>query len=55
MHFEMEQRLNWIDAAGYLVATSQRPPDWPAVPERYCFELDVDSARIRGAPYLEHV
>ena len=55
MHFELENRLNWIDAAGYHVATSERPPDWPAAPERYYFELDVSSARIRGAPYLQHV
>ena len=55
MHFEVEGRLNWIDAAGYLVATSQRPPDWPAAPEQYYFELDVNRARIRGAPYLQHV
>ena len=55
LYYEATGRLNWIDAAGYLVATSQRPPDWPIAPERYHFQLDIDGSRISGAPYLPHV
>ncbi|MCY4598357.1 MAG: DEAD/DEAH box helicase [Acidobacteria bacterium] len=55
MHFEVKGRLNWIDGAGYLVATSRKPPDWPNEPEKYTFELDVERARVRGTPYLRHV
>ena len=55
MYFEVKNRLNWIDGAGYRVAISERPADWPAEPERYYFELDVASASIRGTPYLQHV
>ena len=55
MYFEAEGGLNWIDAAGYHVATSHRPQDWPNAPEQYHFQLDVDSSRISGALYLQHV
>lgn len=55
MHLEAGGRLSWIDAAGYLVATSEKPGEWPNAPERYLFQLDVERSRISGAPYLQHV
>ena len=54
MHFEENGALNWIDAAGYLVATSLRPREWPPEPHRFHFQLDVDSASVSGSPYLQH-
>lgn len=54
MCFGSGDDLNWIDAAGYLVATSPRPPDWPADPFGLHFQLDVDAARVTGSPYLRH-
>ncbi len=54
MHMEGNGGLNWIDPAGYLVATSLRPREWPPEPHLFHFQLDVDSARISGAPYLQH-
>ena len=54
MHFEENGGLNWIDAAGYLVATSPRPREWPPEPHRFHFQLDVDSASVSGSPYLQH-
>ena len=54
MHFEENGGLNWIDAAGYLVATSPRPREWPPEPHRFHFQLDVESASVCGSPYLQH-
>ena len=52
MYLEVEDQLHWIDAAGYLVAKSQRPHDWPSVPQTYHFQLNIDNSRITGSPYL---
>jgi hypothetical protein len=54
MHFEVEGVLNWIDPAGYVVAQSARPREWPAALDAYDFELDVANAVVRGAPYQPH-
>jgi hypothetical protein len=54
MHVETNGGLSWIDPAGYEVATSAQPRDWPAAPDRYQFVLDVASARVRGSIYQPH-
>jgi hypothetical protein len=54
MHYEHDGGLNWIDPAGYLVATSPRPRNWPPDPDRIHFQLNVDRSRINGSPYLQH-
>jgi hypothetical protein len=55
MHFPSERGLTWIDPAGYVVARSQRPADWPDVIERHSFVLNVDSSRVEGELYLPHL
>jgi hypothetical protein len=46
-------RLRWVDPAGYLLATSERPPGWSAVYlDKFDFFLDVDRQAIRIEPYL---
>ena len=54
MPVDTNEQLNWIDAAGYLVATSPKPYDWPRDLGRIHFQLDVPRARIAGSPYLRH-
>ncbi len=49
-----EDRVSWIDPAGYAVAQSPKPSNWPAIPADYSFELDVRSAQVRGKPYLPY-
>jgi len=50
----VNDRLNWIDPAGYTVAYSDLPPDWSDQLSRYRFELSVDTCTINGEPYLPH-
>jgi hypothetical protein len=54
MQFEGAGVLNWIDPAGYLVAQSTKPREWPPVLDAYDFELDVANASVRGARYQPH-
>jgi hypothetical protein len=54
LHVETAQGLVWIDAAGYEVATSARPREWPAEPHRYQFVLDIAASRIDGLVYQPH-
>jgi len=54
VHIEMTEGLAWIDPAGYEVATSPRPHEWPAEPDRYQFVLDVAASRIDGLVYQPH-
>lgn len=44
--------LRWIEPAGYTVARSQRPQEWPTVLSNYDFDLDVRESRISATPYL---
>lgn len=46
--------LIWIDPAGYTVARSEKPRDWPEKPSTFEFELDVSRATIEGKTYLLH-
>jgi len=51
---EVDNRLIWIDPAGYIVARSDTPHDWPDKPSTFEFELDVSNATIVGNAYLRH-
>ncbi len=55
MHFTSGSGLTWIDPAGYVVARSQRPADWPELNDRHSFVLNVDSSRVEGEVYLPHL
>ncbi len=44
--------LTWIDPAGYQVARSETPADWPADPSSFEFTLDVLASRITGKSYV---
>lgn len=46
--------LTWIDPAGYTVARSLKPADWPEVPASYHFELNVPTAVVVGTAYLSY-
>ncbi len=48
------ERLTWIDPAGYEVATSSKPDDWPEDPTAFDFELDVRDEQVKGEAYLRH-
>jgi hypothetical protein len=47
-----EEGLLWIDPAGYTVARSARPQDWPARPSAYDFDLNVRDSTVSAQPYL---
>lgn len=49
---EDESTLLWIDPAGYTVARTERPANWPETTRAYDFELNVNEAIVRGRPYL---
>lgn len=51
---EVEGRLIWVDSAGYMVARSEKPIDWPDNPSTFEFELAVPDRRIVGNPYLRY-
>jgi hypothetical protein len=51
---EVEDRLIWVDPAGYMVARSEKPGDWPDNPSIFEFELDVPDTRIVGNQYLRY-
>lgn len=52
--FEVPGLLIWLDPAGYIVARSGKPDDWPDNPSTFEFELTVSDTRIRGNPYLRY-
>ena len=49
-----DNRLIWIDPAGYVVATSEKPVNWPDNPSTFEFDLDVRNEEIVGNAYLQH-
>ena len=51
---EVDAHLIWIDPAGYRVARSEKPRDWPDDPSTFEFELNVSDATIVGSAYLRH-
>ena len=51
---ETDGVISWITPAGYVVARSRRPREWPDGLEGYEFTLDVQRALVRGLPYLPH-
>jgi hypothetical protein len=51
---EVDDRLIWIDPAGYTVARSEKPGDWPDNPSTFEFHLDISDAKIVGNAYLRH-
>lgn len=46
--------LIWIDPAGYTLARSDKPRDWPDKPSSFEFELDVSGTTIVGSAYLRN-
>ena len=44
----------WLDPAGYEVARSVKPGDWPEKPAAFQFELLVALSFVIGEPYLPH-
>jgi len=44
----------WLDPAGYEVARSVKPGDWPEKPALLQFELLVAVSLVIGEPYLPH-
>ena len=44
----------WLDPAGYEVARSVKPGDWPEKPALFQFELLVAVSVVIGEPYLPH-
>lgn len=51
---DISNGLLWIDAAGYSVARSRVPADWPENPATFEFELDVRRRAVLGNAYLPH-
>ena len=51
---EIKNRLIWIDPAGYTVARSTKPIDWPKVPANYTFEFHVRDAVVFGKAFLPY-
>lgn len=54
MPLDVDGGLTRVDSAGYVVATSQRPREWPDAPDRYQFSLDVAAATVSGSSYQPH-
>jgi superfamily II DNA/RNA helicase len=52
---EGAEGLLWVDPAGYFVARSNRPREWPENPSQFDFELAVAHGSISGEAYLRHV
>lgn len=50
----IDNSLTWIEAAGYKVATSIKPPNWPDTSSTFEFTLDVANAIIIGSSYRQH-
>jgi hypothetical protein len=54
MQFDVDGTLSWIDQAGYVVARSPKPGEWPQGLDSYDFSLDVAAAVVSGTPYRPH-
>lgn len=54
MPIDVNDRLVWIDSAGYSVARSAKPREWPQVPSAYEFELSVRDGIVLGTAYLPY-
>ncbi|MGM5030064.1 DEAD/DEAH box helicase [Tardiphaga sp. 862_B3_N4_1] len=46
--------LIWLDPAGYEVARSKKPDNWPNNPSLFQFELDVAMSQVLADRYLPH-
>jgi len=46
------ERIKWVESAGYSLGESQKPNNWDLYSNKYLFELDVNRQRIIGRPYL---
>lgn len=55
MPIDLGDGLVWIDPAGYTVARSEKPFDWPEAPSSFDFELRVEGTLIVGDAYLRHL
>jgi hypothetical protein len=51
---EVNGRIAWVDPAGYLVARSRKPRNWPNNTSAFEFILNVSHSRIDGNAYLLH-
>ena len=51
---EGDDGLIWADPAGYTVALSEKPGDWPNNTSFFEFELNVLETRIDSLSYLQH-
>jgi len=50
---ELDGRLGWVDPAGFVLATGERPSSWaPTFADDGDFFLDVDSQTVSYEPYL---
>jgi superfamily II DNA/RNA helicase len=52
---EIGEGIDWIDPAGYTVARSARPVNWPEQPSSFEFELQVADSAVEGTAYLQHL
>jgi hypothetical protein len=52
---DVHDSLTWIDPAGYTVARSEKPFNWPETPASFDFELVVQDQQVVGEAYLRHV
>lgn len=52
---EYDNELLWIESAGYKVARSTKPQNWPENPLNFEFKLNVLENIIVGTPYLRHL
>jgi hypothetical protein len=52
---ERNDEILWVDPAGYVVARSDQPREWPDKPSQFDFELAVASRSISGEAYLRHI
>ena len=52
---DVHDGLTWIDPAGYTVARSEKPFNWPETPASFDFELVVQNQQVVGEAYLRHV
>lgn len=52
---DVHNGLTWIDPAGYTVARSEKPFNWPEKPASFDFELIVQDRRVIGEAYLRHI
>lgn len=52
---EVHDGLTWIDSAGYAVAQSEKPFNWPEKPASFDFELVIQDQQVVGEAYLRHL